>query len=76
MSDGLQSRYIKLVNATFTNAGQKAMLCLQLKVLIARLSLPSCSLFGETLARDHMLHFLSGNPMAAVTAIRGAFRAR
>lgn len=74
MSHWLQSRdYIH--GATFTNAGQKAMLSLELEIAIARFSSPAISLFRETLTGDHMLHFLDGNPIPGVTFRTGTFRA-
>ncbi|GAB1744640.1 hypothetical protein NU219Hw_g2036t1 [Hortaea werneckii] len=72
MSDRLQSRD-EIHGATSTNAGQKAMLSLQLEIAIARFSSPAISLFRETLTRDHMPHFLHGNLMAGVTFRTGAF---
>lgn len=74
MSNWVQSRD-EIHGATSTNAGQKAMLCLQLEIAIAWFSSPTLSLFRETSTRDHMLHFLDGNLMAGVTFRTSAFRA-
>lgn len=75
MSDWRQPLYTRLVDTTSTDTGQKAMFCLQFKISIARFKRPSIALFGETLARDHMLHFLNRNLIASVTRCRGACRA-
>lgn len=75
MSDGCQPSHIKLPDATFTNAGEKAMLRFQLEIAVARFRPPIISLFGETLARDDMLHLSGRDLVSIVTARRGASRA-